>query len=133
MISFSSLFHDVLVPIIGTLTTVGILLHNNRKLINQQKVMHAANEATHAAWVESTNKTLIDHADRLDDHQGRFEDLSKEYAPRTEVQREIASIQSGIDSLHRWLQTFLPLMLARVVPGGYFPMPELPAQTQEKK
>lgn len=132
MITLSSVFHDLLAPALGTLTTVAILIYNNRKLINQQKLMHAANEATHAAWVENTNKTLVEHKNRLDDHQGRFEDLSKEFVPRTEMQTQINGIQASIGNLNHWLQTFLPLMLARVVPGGYFPMPEMP-KPEEKK
>lgn len=132
MIILPSLVHDLIIPALGTLTTVAILIYNNRKLISQQKLMHAANQATHEAWVKKTDEKLTDHEERLEDHQGRFEDLSKEYAPRSEVQREIQSIQSGIEGLHKWLQTFLPIMLARVVPGGYLPMPEMP-KPEEKK
>lgn len=130
--SIASAIHDYIAPVLGTVITLAVLFYNNRKVLHQQKEMHAANEATHAAWVESTNKMLSDHEDRLDDHQGRFEDLSRDYAPRTEVQREIKSIQSSFDTLNHWLQTFLPIMLARVVPGGYFPMPE-PPKSEEKK
>lgn len=132
MITASSILHDFLIPACGTLTTIGILLYNNRKLINQQKVMHAANEATHAAWVESTNRTLVEHGERLDSHQVKFENLKNEYVPRTEVQSRIDGVQASIASLHQWLQTFLPIMLARVVPGGYYPMPEMP-KPEEKK
>lgn len=122
MTSLPPYLHDVLPPLV----TIAILLYNNRKQLLQQKELHAANEATRAAWEETTNKTLVDHGERLDDHAGKFDTLSERFVPREEMRGKIDAIQTSIGALSHWLQSLLPIMFARSFPGGYMPMPQIP-------
>jgi hypothetical protein len=118
--------HDFVAPVITVTATVLVLIYNNRKIMQQQKVLHAANQATHAAWVKTTDEKLENHGDRLDDHQERFEKMT---AASSVLQSKVDGVQASVNTLNHWLQTLLPFLLTGSIRSARFPASEIPLIT----
>jgi hypothetical protein len=115
-----SLVKDILLGIFTVGSVIYTNSRNRKKLEDQQKVANAQAEERHKAWMEKTDKRLEEAEDRLEEHADRFDD----FVSRTDLERSLDSIRALVHSTDTWLRTMLPILLGRVMPGGFMPVPE---------
>lgn len=104
----------------AALSVIGVVVtnyRNRKKLERQQELANAQAETRHQEWMKKTDARMEEAESRLDEHSDKFDD----YVKRDELERSLEGIRSLVHSTDTWLRTMLPLLLGRVMPGGFMP------------
>jgi hypothetical protein len=107
----------VVSAILGTVTTVAILIYNTRKAtketIASQRQIANEQRIRHEEWQKNVDSRLKEHGERMDDHEIKIGKFKDEYVPRNELEGKLSGILKVAESTNEWVRTILTAMLHR--------------------